>query len=126
MSSSGMDALIMTQAEKESFIRFNSLLGEIKDIDASIEQVKKQIELMNDANEESMLVDDEEGNLLMGVGSVFLSMDYASVEEHLNKLIENGEKELKKLEEEKSTMQKELDTIKQKLYARFGDLVVLG
>ena len=45
----------------------------------------------------------------MGVGSVFLSMDYASVEEHLNKLIENGEKELKKLEEEKSTMQKELD-----------------
>ena len=26
----------------------------------------------------------------MGVGSVFLSMDYASVEEHLNKLIENG------------------------------------
>ena len=30
----------MTQAEKESFIRFNSLLGEIKDIDASIEQVK--------------------------------------------------------------------------------------
>lgn len=45
----------------------------------------------------------------MGVGSVFLIMDYASVEEHLNKLIENGEKELKKLEEEKSTMQKELD-----------------
>lgn len=45
----------------------------------------------------------------MGVGSIFLNMDYSSVEEHLTKLIENGEKELKKLEEEKSTMQKELD-----------------
>ena len=30
----------MTQDEKESFIRFNTLLGEIKDIDASMEQVK--------------------------------------------------------------------------------------
>ncbi|KNB46523.1 hypothetical protein JH06_0130 [Blastocystis sp. subtype 4] len=116
----------MTQEEKESFIRFNTLLGEIKDIDASMEQVKKQIQLMDDANEESMLADDEEGNLLLSLGSVFVSMDYTSIEEHLTQLREKGEEELNKLKEEKATMQKELDTIKAKLYARFGDLVVLG
>lgn len=30
----------MTQEEKEQFIRFNYLLEELKDIDASIDQIK--------------------------------------------------------------------------------------
>lgn len=34
----------MTQEEKDSFIRFNALLEELKDIDASIEQVKVAID----------------------------------------------------------------------------------
>ena len=45
----------------------------------------------------------------MSVGSIFVEMDYSSVEEHLNKLTEKGEEELEKLKAEKETMQKELD-----------------
>ena len=45
----------------------------------------------------------------MSVGSIFVEMDYTSVEEHLNKLTEKGEEEMEKLKAEKETMQKELD-----------------
>lgn len=45
----------------------------------------------------------------MSLGSIFIGMDFTSVEEHLNKLTEKGEEELEKLKSEKETMQKELD-----------------
>ena len=45
----------------------------------------------------------------LSLGSIFVSMDYTSIEEHLTKLKEKGEEELNKLKEEKATMQKELD-----------------
>lgn len=45
----------------------------------------------------------------MSLGSIFIGMDFTSVEEHLTKLTEKGEEELEKLKSEKETMQKELD-----------------
>lgn len=73
----------------------------------------------------------------MACGNLFVSMDYDSVSERITSSIEDGEKELDKLKEEKTTMEEELNVylqlcefddqdIKKKLYARFGDLVALG
>lgn len=73
----------------------------------------------------------------MACGNLFVSMDYDSVSERITSSIEDGEKELDKLKEEKATMEEELNVylqlcefddqdIKKKLYARFGDLVALG
>lgn len=63
-------------------------------------------------------------------------MDYTTLEGQLTEQIESAEAEIKKLEEERATMKTELDVsangvsyvqeIKKLLYARFGDLVVLG
>ena len=41
----------MTQEEKDSFIRFNALLEELKDVDASIQQVKVLTEALDDCLE---------------------------------------------------------------------------
>ena len=41
----------MTQEEKESFIRFNALLEELKDVDASILQVKVLIKTLDECLE---------------------------------------------------------------------------
>lgn len=41
----------MTQGEKDMFIRFNALLEELKDVDASIQQVKVLIEVLDDCLE---------------------------------------------------------------------------
>ena len=72
----------------------------------------------------------------MSCGSLFVSMDYTTLEGQLTEQIESAEAEIKKLAEERATMKTELDVsangvshvqeIKKLLYARFGDLVVLG
>ncbi|KAK8827347.1 prefoldin subunit [Blastocystis sp. ATCC 50177/Nand II] len=126
MAATNIKDLVMTQEEKDRFIRFNSLLEEIKDIDASIDTMKSQIQQLNDANDEGMLAEDEEGNLMLSCGSLFVSMNYTTLESQLTERIEMAEAEIKKLEDERATMKAELEEIKKQLYARFGDLVVLG
>lgn len=45
----------------------------------------------------------------MACGNLFVSMDYDSVSERITSSIEDGEKELDKLKEEKTTMEEELN-----------------
>lgn len=45
----------------------------------------------------------------MACGNLFVSMDYDSVSERITSSIEDGEKELDKLKEEKATMEEELN-----------------
>ena len=103
---------------------------------------------MNDANEESMLADDEEGNLLYLVmdvvvtgqiefGQCLCKYGLYSSRGTLNKVDGKGRIGVKQIEGRKNYHAERtrcenrelgimLQTIKAKLYARFGDLVVLG
>lgn len=45
----------------------------------------------------------------MSIGSIFVTMDYDTVSERIQKSIENGEQELEKLKKEKDDMEEELN-----------------
>ncbi|KAK8807393.1 hypothetical protein WA158_004152 [Blastocystis sp. Blastoise] len=111
----------LREQDKNEIIKFSKNLRELADVKLSIETV----ELLKDASEEIILVDEEEGSLKLCYGDVFVDSTSDEVENYLEDKISLEETKLKEFKEEKGQLEDSIKKTKQRLYARFGNSINL-
>ena len=70
-------------------------------------------------------LDDEAESYRARIGGVFVKMTEDELTEHLDKVRERAEREVDLLDEKIAALEEEQDSLKQKLYGRFGSQINL-
>ncbi|XP_062580536.1 prefoldin subunit 4-like [Saccostrea cucullata] len=108
------------QQKINKFARNNAKLQDLKD---ELENKKKELQNLEDAGDEMMMLDDE--LVPYQIGEVFVSLTVDSANEMLEKAKENTQEEMKDLERQCEAIQTLLQDLKVKLYAKFGNNIKL-
>lgn len=109
------------QQKINQFARNNAKLQDLKD---ELENKKKELQNLEDACDEMLMVDDE-SLVPYQIGEVFVSLGVDSANEMLEKAKENTMQEMKGLEQQCEAIQTLLQDLKVKLYAKFGNNIKL-
>ncbi|XP_061197789.1 prefoldin subunit 4-like [Saccostrea echinata] len=108
------------QQKINKFARNNAKLQDLKD---ELENKKKELQNLEDAGDEMMMLDDE--SVPYQIGEVFVSLTVDNANEMLEKAKENTQEEMKELERQCEAIQTLLQDLKVKLYAKFGNNIKL-
>merc|ERR1711890_142055 len=109
------------QQKINKFARHNAKLNDVRD-----EMKDKQNELQNmeDALEELILMDDAE-EIPFLIGEVFFLQDSDTTQEYVERAKVGLNKDIEKLNDEADELTKMLGDLKSQLYAKFGDHINL-
>ncbi|XP_056005938.1 prefoldin subunit 4-like [Ostrea edulis] len=108
------------QQKINKFARNNAKLQDLKD---ELDNKKKELQNLEDAGDEMLMVDD--AIVPYQIGEVFVSLEVESANEMLEKAKENTQGEIKVLEQKCESIQTLLQDLKVKLYAKFGNNIKL-
>ncbi|XP_057292037.1 prefoldin subunit 4-like [Hydractinia symbiolongicarpus] len=99
-----------------SFANKNAKQNELKTI---IENKKKELQNLEDAGDELILLDDE-GTIPVHVGETFMHLSMEQAQEFIDSKKETIENDVRELDTQMQQYKGELKDLKVKLYAKFG------
>ncbi|EDO32529.1 predicted protein [Nematostella vectensis] len=105
------------QQQINTFARKNAKMTELKD---EIAEKKKDLQNLEDASDDLLMVDDESELIPYKVGEVFVNLTVEETQEFISKAKEQIEAEIKSNEAQCNEIKELLDSLKVKLYAKFG------
>ncbi|XP_046563406.1 prefoldin subunit 4-like [Haliotis rubra] len=110
------------QQKINKFARHNAKLQDIKE---ELTTKKKDLQNLEDAADELILQDGEDGAIPYQIGEVFVSSTVDEANEMIEKAKESTQKAIEELEERAETHKKVLSDLKVQLYAKFGNNINL-
>ncbi|XP_025897875.1 prefoldin subunit 4 [Nothoprocta perdicaria] len=111
------------QQKINKFARNTSRITELKE---EIEVKKKQLQNLEDASDDIMMLDDSDSLLIpYQIGDVFISHSQEETEEMLEEAKKNLQEEIEALESRVESIQRVLSDLKVQLYAKFGNNINL-
>uniref|UniRef100_A0A8C3HNA0 Prefoldin subunit 4 n=5 Tax=Testudinoidea TaxID=8486 RepID=A0A8C3HNA0_CHRPI len=111
------------QQKINKFARNTSRITELKE---EIEVKKKQLQNLEDACDDMMMLDDEDSILIpYQIGDVFISHSQDETHEMLEEAKKNLQGEIEALESRVESIQRVLSDLKVQLYAKFGNNINL-
>merc|ERR1712147_354842 len=105
------------QKKINSFANKNAKYNELK---RSALNKKKELQLLEDAGDELLMVDDEDALIPVHIGEVFLHLGKDETELYIEETKGSVENELTSLDEQMKAYDQELNDLKVQLYAKFG------
>uniref|UniRef100_A0A8C3D769 Prefoldin subunit 4 n=3 Tax=Corvus TaxID=30420 RepID=A0A8C3D769_CORMO len=111
------------QQKINKFARNTSRITELKE---EIEVKKKQLQNLEDACDDIMLLDDDDSHLIpYQIGDVFISHSLEETQEMLEEAKRSLQEEIEALESRVESIQRVLSDLKVQLYAKFGNNINL-
>ncbi|KAG6938631.1 prefoldin subunit 4 [Chelydra serpentina] len=111
------------QQKINKFARNTSRITELKE---EIEVKKKQLQNLEDACDDMMMLDDDDSVLIpYQIGDVFISHSQNETHEMLEEAKKNLQGEIEALESRVESIQRVLSDLKVQLYAKFGNNINL-
>ena len=110
------------QQKINKFARLNNRLEELKD---DIKSKKNEIQTLEDASTDLMMIEDDEEKVPYQIGEVFVSMRQDEIQENLEKNKERLQAEVAKFEEIGEEIKAQMSDLKTHLYAKFGNAINL-
>ncbi|XP_063153102.1 prefoldin subunit 4 isoform X1 [Candoia aspera] len=110
------------QQKINKFARNTSRITELKE---EIEDKKKQLQNLQDACDDIMILDDDSLLIPYQIGDVFISHPQDETEEMLEEAKKNLQEEIGTLESQVESIQRVLSDLKVQLYAKFGNNINL-
>ncbi|KYO42075.1 PREDICTED: prefoldin subunit 4 [Crocodylus porosus] len=111
------------QQKINKFARNTSRITELKE---EIEVKKKQLHNLEDACDDTMMLDDDDSLLIpYQIGDVFISHSQEETQEMLEEAKKNLQEEIEALESRVESIQRILCDLKVQLYAKFGNNINL-
>ncbi|XP_074867601.1 prefoldin subunit 4 isoform X1 [Carettochelys insculpta] len=111
------------QQKINKFARNTSRITELKE---EIEVKKKQLQNLEDACDDIMMIDDDDSILIpYQIGDVFISHSQDETQEMLEEAKKNLQEEIEALESRVESIQRVLSDLKVQLYAKFGNNINL-
>uniref|UniRef100_A0A8C8VLQ6 Prefoldin subunit 4 n=1 Tax=Pelusios castaneus TaxID=367368 RepID=A0A8C8VLQ6_9SAUR len=111
------------QQKINKFARNTSRITELKE---EIEVKKKQLQNLEDACDDIMMLDDDDALLIpYQIGDVFISHSQDETQEMLEEAKKNLQEEIEALESRVESIQRVLSDLKIQLYAKFGNNINL-
>jgi len=114
--------LLEDQQKINQFARLNNRLEEFKD---DITAKKTEIQTLEDASTDMMMLEDDDEKIPYQIGEVFVSMTQDEVQETLDNTKESCNEEVTKLEEKADEVKAQMSDLKTHLYAKFGNAINL-
>lgn len=114
----------VTEEAQKRLCRFSYLSHCIGNMEERLAILKKKVSNLTDASEE-VEVSFTDDDLWIKVGECYFQQDSDSVQEQLTAIQDETRAELRKLDEELSAYRSEMQDLKVKLYAEFGNRVNL-
>merc|ERR1712203_129668 len=114
--------LLEDQQKINQFARLNNRLEEFKD---DITAKKTEIQTLEDASTDMMMLEDDDEKIPYQIGEVFVSMTQDEVQETLDKTKESCNEEVTKLEAKADEVKAQMSDLKTHLYAKFGNAINL-
>jgi prefoldin subunit 4 len=105
------------QQKINKFARLNNRLDESKD---DIKAKKNEIQTLEDASTDIMMVEDDEEKVNYQIGEVFIAMTQEEVQESIEKTKEQLLDDVKAIEEQADGIKAQMSDLKTHLYAKFG------
>ncbi|XP_044311721.1 prefoldin subunit 4 isoform X1 [Varanus komodoensis] len=110
------------QQKINKFARNTSRITELKE---EIEDKKKQLQNLQDACDDIMMLDDDSLLIPYQIGDVFISHPQDETQEMLEEAKQNLQEEIGALESRVESIQRVLSDLKVQLYAKFGNNINL-
>ncbi|XP_061486264.1 prefoldin subunit 4 isoform X3 [Rhineura floridana] len=110
------------QQKINKFARNTSRITELKE---EIEDKKKQLQNLQDACDDLMMLDDDSLLIPYQIGDVFISHPQEETEEMLEEAKKSLQEEIGALESRVESIQRVLSDLKVQLYAKFGNNINL-
>ncbi|NXH10726.1 PFD4 protein, partial [Bucco capensis] len=111
------------QQKINKFARNTSRITELKE---EIEVKKKQLQNLEDACDDIMMLDDDDSLLIpYQIGDVFISHSHEETQEMLEEAKKSLQEEIEVLESRVESIQRVLSDLKVQLYAKFGNNINL-
>uniref|UniRef100_A0ACB8F6S8 Prefoldin subunit 4 n=1 Tax=Sphaerodactylus townsendi TaxID=933632 RepID=A0ACB8F6S8_9SAUR len=110
------------QQKINKFARNTSRITELKE---EIEDKKKQLQNLEDACDDIMMLDDDSLLIPYQIGDVFISHPQDETQEMLEEAKKNLQEEIGALESRVGSIQRVLSDLKVQLYAKFGNNINL-
>mmetsp|Transcript_15023 Transcript_15023/g.45371 ORF Transcript_15023/g.45371 Transcript_15023/m.45371 type:complete len:121 (-) Transcript_15023:4848-5210(-) len=104
--------------DQQNINQFSKLNAQLHELDSLITVQQSNIDALEDAGNELMLVDDEEVMFTLGEG--FVMTPVPDAEEKVSTASEKEEAELAALREKKQAVEEKMDHLKKVLYGKFG------
>merc|ERR1712002_967736 len=100
-----------------AFANKNAKFNELKQTAANR---KKELQLLEDAGDELLMLDDDTIPIPVHIGEVFLHLTKDETEEYIERSKDKMDQELKECEDQMKGFESELKDLKIKLYTKFG------
>ncbi|NXL88133.1 PFD4 protein, partial [Alectura lathami] len=110
------------QQKINKFARNTSRITELKE---EIEVKKKQLQNLEDACDDIMMLDDDSLQIPYQIGDVFISHSQEETQEMLEEAKKSLQEEIEALESRVESIQRVLSDLKVQLYAKFGNNINL-
>ncbi|XP_027046506.1 prefoldin subunit 4-like [Pocillopora verrucosa] len=110
------------QQQINTFARKSARIQELKD---EIEQKKKELQNLEDAGDELMMLDDDTTPIPYRIGEIFIHLSSEETQEYLENAKSKIQDEIKSLESNTAEVKQLLADLKVKLYAKFGNNINL-
>jgi len=114
----------MLLCHQEDINRFSRLNTSKKELEETQKRLKREIEDIEEAGNEVMLMDDE-GGVPYGIGDCFVRLTGEEVEVRLEELTAKKEGELEDISSKLEKIRAEMAVLKKDLYAQFGNALYL-
>lgn len=114
--------LLEDQQKINQFARLNNRLEDLND---DVKSKKKEIQTLEDASTEMMMLVDDAEKIPYQIGEVFVQMTQDEVQEQLDKTKAELEQEVGKLNEKAEEIKSQMSDLKTHLYAKFGNAINL-
>lgn len=114
--------LLEDQQKINKFARLNSRLEELKE---DIKNKKNEIQTLEDASTDIMMMEDDEEKVPYQIGEVFVHMSQSDVQESLERNKEKLTDDVKAIEEKADVIKSQMSDLKTHLYAKFGNSINL-
>ncbi len=110
------------QQKINKFARLNNRLEDLKD---DIKNKKKEIQTLEDAATDLMMLEDDDEKVPYQIGEVFIQMSQDEVQENMEKTKDRLCDEVAQTEAKADTVKAAMSDLKTHLYAKFGDAINL-
>ncbi|XP_068695796.1 prefoldin subunit 4-like [Montipora capricornis] len=110
------------QQQINTFARKSARFSELKD---EIKAKKKELQNIEDASDELMLLDDDTAPIPYRIGEVFIHLSSEETQDFLENAKSKLQEEIKTLESQSGEVKTILSDLKVKLYAKFGNNINL-
>ncbi|XP_074867603.1 prefoldin subunit 4 isoform X2 [Carettochelys insculpta] len=124
--SSAAEDVNVTFEDQQKINKFARNTSRITELKEEIEVKKKQLQNLEDACDDIMMIDDDDSILIpYQIGDVFISHSQDETQEMLEEAKKNLQEEIEALESRVESIQRVLSDLKVQLYAKFGNNINL-